>query len=447
MINFKNINKFSILYFIIHRLVGFAFQWIFYKRVIILNKKNIPENKAVIIAPNHQNALMDALAIVTSFFDKTIFLARSDIFKKPLVARLLVFCRIMPVYRMRDGIESLHNNQETFDMSSLVLRTNNRLTLLPEGNHAGFRKLRQLKKGIARIAFQAAEETNYELDIVIIPTGLDYSNYENIRGTLIVNFGEPINLKDYYALYRENAPKAMLLVMEELRRRIIQLMVHIDIDEYYHTINEARLIYARELNKKENKPNNALNLFNSSRKAVDIINKKYETNPEIFPDLKSKVHKYSKLLKKFNFKDWVIAKGQFSYLNLVLYSFLMIFGLPLHIFGVINNYIPYKIADAIGSKIKDPQFRSSFKFAIAVIAFPLFYILLLFALLLVDQPSWFKHAYLATCSVTGFFAINYWIWTKKLVAMWNFTLRKSFKNDKLNVITQLRNDIINIIEK
>ena len=108
----------------------------FYGEYIVLGKENIPNEGPVIFAPNHLNALMDALAIHSISPDHyaTVFLARSDMFKKKVVANLLTFAKIMPAFRIRDGIENLGKNAEIFDRCVEVLETNNAMGIMPEGN-------------------------------------------------------------------------------------------------------------------------------------------------------------------------------------------------------------------------------------------------------------------------------------------------------------------------
>ena len=62
---------------------------LFYRRIKVIGTENIPTDKPIIFAPNHQNALMDPLAMIFSTPKQIVFLARGDIFKgKKLIAFL-----------------------------------------------------------------------------------------------------------------------------------------------------------------------------------------------------------------------------------------------------------------------------------------------------------------------------------------------------------------------
>jgi len=172
----ENIEKYSARYALLKTFAGFWHNNVFYRKVIVHGRENINPDHHLIFAPNHQNALMDALAVLFTHKGQPIFLARADIFKRKSIAAILYFLKILPVYRIRDGFSSLKSNDEIFSKTIDVLKHKNGLVILPEGDHSGFRRLRQLKKGICRIAFQSDEATGYNLKIKIIPVGIEFSN-------------------------------------------------------------------------------------------------------------------------------------------------------------------------------------------------------------------------------------------------------------------------------
>ena len=110
----ENIEKYSVGYALVKTVTGFWHNNIFYRRIIVLGRENINPDDHLIFAPNHQNALMDALAVLFTSRDRIVFLARADIFKKKLLASILYFLKILPVYRIRDGFSSLKGNDEIF---------------------------------------------------------------------------------------------------------------------------------------------------------------------------------------------------------------------------------------------------------------------------------------------------------------------------------------------
>ncbi|MBE3094197.1 MAG: 1-acyl-sn-glycerol-3-phosphate acyltransferase, partial [Actinobacteria bacterium] len=200
----ENIEKYSARYALLKSVAGFWHNNVFYRKVIVLGRENINPDHHLIFAPNHQNALMDALAVLFTQKRHLVFLARADIFKRKTIAAILYFLKMLPVYRIRDGFRSLKGNDEIFIKTIDVLKSKNGLVILPEGDHAGFRRLRQLKKGICRVAFQSDEATGFNLKIKIIPVGLEFSNYSRYRQVLTVVYGKPIEVSEFFGLYKES---------------------------------------------------------------------------------------------------------------------------------------------------------------------------------------------------------------------------------------------------
>jgi 1-acyl-sn-glycerol-3-phosphate acyltransferase len=81
----ETIEKWSILYAIFKQYVKFLYQ--IYFRLNTHNSKNIPKDEILVYAANHQNALMDALAFITTTKGQHIFLGRADIFKKRIILK------------------------------------------------------------------------------------------------------------------------------------------------------------------------------------------------------------------------------------------------------------------------------------------------------------------------------------------------------------------------
>ena len=114
------IHKSNIRYFLLKIAERIAFS-AFYRKVEVIGRKNIPYGNPIIFTPNHQNALMDALAVLNTCGMNTVFMARADIFKKKRQADMLTFLKILPIYRMRDGTDELSKNNEIFNLALMIL--------------------------------------------------------------------------------------------------------------------------------------------------------------------------------------------------------------------------------------------------------------------------------------------------------------------------------------
>ena len=150
--------------------------WLFrrsYRRFRYVGKENIPTDGAVIFAPNHSNALCDAMAILGIDKRQKVFVARADIFKDPKKAKILNWLKIMPINRVRDGLEEVRHNDETINKAVDTLRDGVPFCIFAEGTHHPDRTLLPLNKGIFRIALQANETFGEEKPVYIVPVGID----------------------------------------------------------------------------------------------------------------------------------------------------------------------------------------------------------------------------------------------------------------------------------
>ena len=239
--NREHIEKWSLGYHLLKAYTVFCYK--IYYRTTIVGLENIPYKKNLIFAANHQNSLNDAHCIHCITKGQTVFLARSDIFKKSTVNKILTYFKILPVYRIRDGYSNLQLNDDVFRKTLDVIKNHNGIGILPEGNHFGQRRLRPLKKGIARIAFQAEDACNNELKIQIIPVGLNYGHYINFRSKLLIRVGKPIDVSKYLELYRQNPALAYNALIEELEIAMKAEMIQITHEDYYDEYEMLRDLF------------------------------------------------------------------------------------------------------------------------------------------------------------------------------------------------------------
>ena len=196
--------------------------------------ENIPSDGAIIFAPNHTNGLMDALAVLAIDRKPKVFVARADIFKKPRVARILNWLKIMPINRVRDGLDQVRKNDETMDRAVEVLHAGVPFCILPEGMHRRKHALLPLQKGIFHIALRAIEKENNDRLLYIVPVGLDYSDWYHYWGELKVRIGSPINVQAYVASRGDmTEPQLINAMREELSTRMQTLFPCVPDDEQY----------------------------------------------------------------------------------------------------------------------------------------------------------------------------------------------------------------------
>jgi len=447
--NRKLIHRFDWLYWLLKPWVNFSFRR-YYRKVQCVHQDRIPQNMPVIFAPNHQNALMDALAVLYTTHGQPVFLARADIFKNPIQARVLHFLKIMPVFRIRDGAENLSQNDEIFQAALNVLSTRHQLCLMPEGNHGDKRRLRPLVKGIFRIAFLTEEKLDNSLPVQIVPVGIDYGHYQNFRNTLLVIYGEPIDVSRFMPQYRENKARAMNMLREFLAERLRKLMIDIRNDEYYDVIYELRGIYTPVLLARNHQSIRDLyTSFVADKAMTSKLDEMADMQPQNMESLAQKVRTFHDSVVSMRFRYWLFDNRSWGFLRILGSLLLLLTGLPVFIYGWIHNYIPYRIPVKFLKikKVKDPQFFSSFKFVLGFLLFPLVYLLFFIVFLLITGNGWLGLLYLISLPVSGWLAFSYYILYRKTEASIRFRYRSLKKDPELIRIKELRRDIISDVDR
>ena len=438
----NNIEKFSTRYALLKKTAGFWHDKIFYRKVIVVGLENINPDDHLIFAPNHQNALMDALAVLFTHRGQPVFLARADIFKKRMVAALLYFLKILPVYRIRDGFSALKENDEIFLKTIDVIKHKNGLIILPEGDHAGFRRLRQLKKGICRVAFQAEEASGFNLKIKIIPVGIEFSNYTRYRQVLTVVYGKPIEVSQNYELYRESPEKALNELRDRLSTGIKQVMVHIESVEDYNAIDELRSI----INGKYSDDIKYPKLFRD-RKLIETLNKLKISDPETYKRICSLSLQIREKARALNISYRLLEKRKHPLGWLIAGLAGLFVTLPVWLFGNIFTLTFVTLPELQIRKTKDPQFHSSLRYGLSLALAFVFMPVYLIACLIIFSPWWLALMIFLTIPVSGIFAWNYNILAKRITG--GFRLRKymRMKNPDYLALRNDYNELIGLLAK
>jgi len=237
------------VYSFFHRIVNAMYR-LSYRHIQYVGKENIPTDGAVIFAPNHTNALQDALAVLNINYDRKVFVARADIFHNPRIAKFLHAVKIMPIRRMRDGIDEVRHNDETMTNAVNTLSDGVPFCILPEGTHRPKHSLLPLSKGIFRIALRANEQFGHLKPVYIVPVGIEYADFFHLWDALTVNIGHPINVTTFVAEHRAQhlqdkgeemtEPQLINALREELTLRMREQIMWVPDDEHYEE-NLARL--------------------------------------------------------------------------------------------------------------------------------------------------------------------------------------------------------------
>ena len=443
----RNIEDETFRYTLLFLFARFFFRK-YYKRINVFGLENIPYDYPVIFAPNHQNAVMDPLAVLFTAKIHPVFLARADVFKGKRLINFLTLCKILPVYRQRDGVENLGKNDEIFDATIRILKKNMSVCLMAEGNHGNKNSLRPLVKGMFRIALNAQNEIgDSHKPVMIVPVGLYYEHYIKFNKKLYVNYCKPISVKDYIELFKEKPAFALNKLKSDLAEAMSDSMIDVKDLENYENIYFLSYEYSKSLYQKDLGVKKERQRFVNMQKTIQSVDKAENDGLIFLPQLFYFLDKYRDLLKQMNLRDWIIAKKKVNIFEILWGIIILLIGLPFFIYGYLINLIPYKASSLITKKVKDLQFYSSINYLLSMIVLPIYYIILSVLAGLVFKSLLVSLVFFIVSPITGFIAINYVKFFKKFRAKTKALWLKITKNRSFLELNSLRSKIMIITDE
>jgi len=202
--------------------------WIFcrgvlslYNRLTVIGlKRALATEGPVIIAANHCSNL-DPVVVGCSYPKKLRYLAKSSLFKVPILGTLIRWLGAIPAKR-----EDAQGAASALKQLIGLLESGENVLVFPEGSRSLDGKLQPLEEGVAMLSIKT--------DAPIIPVWVHGSfnalpkhakMYKPCK--IVVNFGEAIHLEDFKDK-TASAKELRKMITEELARRLLVLKEEIE---------------------------------------------------------------------------------------------------------------------------------------------------------------------------------------------------------------------------
>ena len=351
---------------------------VFFRSVTIHNKELVPETGPLMILSNHPSSFMDGIIIGTMLNRKVFFLGKGTIFKTRFAKWILPKLQIIPIYRQSDDPSLMSKNQEVFSKCFEHFENNGAVVMFPEGICITERKLRPIKTGAARIALGAEAKNNFQLGLQIVTVGLNYVNPHRFNRDLFVNIGRPFKASDFKEEYSVNEFKATENLTEEIRRNLEKLIIAIEDDKTDELVKNIETIYKYKLSKDLGIRKNDKDAdFIITKNIIETVNYYLENNPERVEILDFRMQEYLKNINKLGLTDNDIARNKqnSTFIGSNFKALLiLIFGLPIYLYGLINNFLQFEIPGLLANKKsassdlinRDPKWKNRKKSRIKV---------------------------------------------------------------------------------
>src|ERR1041384_2930982 len=154
----------------------------------------VPRACACLFVLNPPNALVDPVFLLCFAPRRVSFLAKSPLFRMPVVGLLIRALDSIPVYRKQDETgDTAALNRKTFERSAELLRRGGTIAVCPEGVSHNEPYLLPLKTGAAPIALGAASAMRR--GVYVVPAGLYYTAKTSFRSGALLAFGAPVEVE------------------------------------------------------------------------------------------------------------------------------------------------------------------------------------------------------------------------------------------------------------
>lgn len=279
--------------------------YLFFQKIYFANESRIPRDKPVILAINHPTGFMEPIIMAVLLKKPLHFLVRGDFFSKKIYGALLRALHMIPIFRMRDntGFSGVKSNFSTFEACYAGLKSGKIIMIFPEGRTVLEKRLRPLQRGLVRIAFGTLERYPELEDLFIVPVGVNFTDGENPRGKVMINFGEPLSARSFY---KNGATTEGDQLLEALAQAMAQNIIIVE-DPADDVLAEQLLALDRSERKEKQFPmvEDAADCLWREKNIADRIN---SMPPEEKTALKGQAEAYFKALRAAQTNDKAVAK-------------------------------------------------------------------------------------------------------------------------------------------
>ncbi len=364
----------------LYRILHFIFRYAvkkYFRKIRIQNIELIPEDKPVVFFPNHRSAFMDPLVVATMIDRPIHFLARGESFKNRFMAKIYKQLNMIPIYRKEFSPDEAHKNKDVFRNCDALLEKKGAIMIFPEGLSQTKPRLLPFKTGMARIVFGAEEKNNFNLDVQLIPVGINYTNPHRFQSDLFINLGEPIKVADYREAYEKNSFEAVKKLTADTELALRERIITLDGKRWFKLSEKVEAIVQTEPEAFLSKTNKSGFDWYLAKKDINGAIDYFKTNkPDLLNHLEKKTNEYMNMLQRLKVsKDSIsVNKGKYSLKhNFPLLLLYLIVLAPLFLVGLLFLGIPFIVTRLVANAVvKRVDFMGSVVLALGLLVFTIF---------------------------------------------------------------------------
>jgi len=392
---------------------------VFFHRLEIRHRDRLQTPGPLLMVSNHPNTLMDPLVTAANRRQPIAFLAKSTFFKNPVSRAVLISGNSIPIYRRQDvetGAEATTpeqlaaQNEATFGKCYDYLGKGGTVMIFPEGTSVSERRLRPLKTGAARIALGAEARHDFKLGLRVLPVGINYFDPQQFRSDVLINVAPPIRVADYAEAYRQDPTAAADQLTEDIRHHLEQRLVITRDAAEDELVQQLERTFTGHLI--DDDPRTLYDNFQLSRTLLQAVAYFEKHAPERLAEAREQLASYLTELKRLGLDDEALERtspADMRASRALVAGVKLALGLPVYLYGVLNNYLPYKLPSVVARRAtKEVEFVAPIMMVVGMITFSLGYTLQITLVHHFTQDWRWTTLYALSLPPTGFYALYYW---------------------------------------
>lgn len=350
---------------------------LFYRRVEIVGAERIPATGPLIVAPNHHNAVVDAMLIVATCPRRVRVLAKAPLFANPILGPLLRAMGAVPVNRRAEAGTDPRRNEAMFAAAVAALRAGGAILIFPEGTTTPRPTLLPLRTGAARIVLDAVRAGVGPPAVSLLPVGLVFHDPGTFRAaSALIMVGRPVQTGDLVTAGGPADATAARALTERLAAAIRELIVEA---EDHHTLDLLRVVeQAWWQERGGGAPLDAEAALAWRRRVMRAARELEAREPSRVAGLRRRIELYRARLDEVGIAAGQLdrpytARGVLRYVvdNVVTLGL----GLPVALWGIACQAAPYllvgRVVRWLGRTIEEV---ATYKMAAGLVLFPLFWL-------------------------------------------------------------------------
>ncbi len=386
---------------------------IFFRKIEVQNREALPDKGPMIVAANHPSTIMDASVIGCFLKQKPRFLTKASVFNSPVSKWVLTNMRAIPVMRAADSPDGKANTSFLFSKCFERLADGDTILIFPEGVSKHGRQLHKIKTGAARIALGAEAEYDFELGVKIVTIGLNYSNPRLFRSDLYITVNDPIEVREWKEQYLQDERATAQALTDKIKEQLHEQIIITQDAEEDNLLGQIEDVYKGQLlDKFDWKAEDAEKDFRATKGIEEALRYFKETDADRVAILKNKLNNYFCNLDQLRLHDDLFENSdeRKSFFRAGLrHVFYLLFGFPLWLYGLINNYLPYKLPSVIAYKLTNfEEYIAPLMMFTGIFTFPLFYSIQIYTFHHFAGTGYLTAIYGLSLPLTAFFTMAYW---------------------------------------